>query len=168
MLPIVHGLPAGGAEELKRRFGGVVEACYRDVDQRVGRILEAVRGPETLVLVVSDHGFGRAPVPHRLRSEPYSGDHLDQGIILARGPGIAAGSVIQDASVLDVTPTVLARLGLPVAKDMRGNVLAAIVPDAAKVKHIATYEEAAQKEAIHAKGWPERTGPLRPTEAQMP
>src|SRR5690606_39019353 len=35
-----HGLPYQHAAELHKRFGRVVDACYRDVDQRVGRILE--------------------------------------------------------------------------------------------------------------------------------
>ena len=161
-----HGIDASRAEELKARFGGVVEACYRDVDARVGRILEAVRGPDTRVLVVSDHGFGNAKVPHQLKSEPYSGDHLDEGVILAAGPGIAAGSVIEGASVLDVTPTVLQALGLPVGGDMRGKVLGAIAPG--KAKTIPSYEKTPQTEVPHAGGWPARTIPPRPTAAQMP
>jgi hypothetical protein len=78
-----HAIPSALAPELKQRFGGVVEACYRDIDERVGRILSAARGPDTMVLIVSDHGFGEAPVPHPSRDEPYGGNHRDNGLLIA-------------------------------------------------------------------------------------
>lgn len=164
-----HGIRSDRAAELKQRLGGVVEACYRDVDARVGRLLEATRGPQTVVMVVSDHGFGRAAKPHTLAGEPYAGDHLDEGVILAAGPGIKKGGWIEGASILDVTPTLLAILGRPVAEDMRGRVLDDLfdgTPPA--VERIPTYEANPQLDAPHANGWPERKVPLRPTAAQMP
>jgi predicted AlkP superfamily phosphohydrolase/phosphomutase len=164
-----HGIPSDRAAELKKRFGGVVEACYRDVDARVGRLLDATRGADTVVMVVSDHGFGRPAKPHKLAGEPYAGDHLDEGVILAAGPGIKKDAWIDGASILDVTPTLLAILGRPVAEDMRGRVLGAlfdVTPPAAE--RIPTYETKPQLDAPHASGWPERKVPLRPTAAQMP
>ena len=35
-----------------------VEACYREMDRVVGRLLDEAAGPETHVFFVSDHGFG--------------------------------------------------------------------------------------------------------------
>jgi len=152
-----HGLPVDRADELHRRFGTIVEACYRDVDARVGRILAATRGPDTLVLIVSDHGFGNAPVPHKMADEPYSGDHLDDGVLLAAGPGIAAGSVVRGASVLDITPTVLHWLGRPVGDDMRGEVIGDLIGARARsVEHVATYEARPQTEVLRPEGWPVR------------
>ena len=152
-----HGLPEGDADELHRRFGRVVEACYRDVDERVGRILEATRGPDTLVLIVSDHGFGNAPVPHLMRDEPYSGDHLDDGVVLAVGPQVAAGSIIRGMSILDVTPTLLHRLGLAVASDMQGRVVSELTGAAAdQVRTLPSYEDAPQTEIPYPEGWPPR------------
>jgi len=52
-----------------------------------------------------------------------SGDHQLEGIIIAAGPAIRRGVALQQASVLDVTPTLLALLGLPVGRDMDGRVL---------------------------------------------
>ncbi|MEO0814019.1 MAG: alkaline phosphatase family protein, partial [Myxococcota bacterium] len=43
------GLPEKHAGELKERFGGAFQACYRDSDERLGRILKATAGPDTLV-----------------------------------------------------------------------------------------------------------------------
>ncbi|MCG3156571.1 MAG: hypothetical protein DKINENOH_03195 [bacterium] len=52
-----------------------------------------------------------------------SGDHQLEGILIAAGPAIRRGATLQQASVLDVTPTLLALLGLPVGRDMDGRVL---------------------------------------------
>jgi hypothetical protein len=166
------GLPTQNASELRARFAKSFEACYRDLDARVGRILEATQGPDTLVLVFSDHGFGHCERPHPFKSEPYGGVHLDQGVLLAMGPGITPGQWVEGASILDITPTVLRFLGLPVARDMRGRVLEQLLPPAMRGPQSAgstveTYEHRAQLDCPHADGYPKRKGPLRPTSAQM-
>ena len=56
-------------------------------------------------------------------TEAYSGEHDDAGIILAAGPGIAAGTMASEASIQDVAPTILGLVGLPAAMDMPGRVL---------------------------------------------
>jgi arylsulfatase A-like enzyme len=72
--------------------------------------------------VVSDHGFEADLI--RLPSGTLTGGHQSQrardGIVFARGRGIAAGDSVWNASVYDVTPTVLAWLGLPAGRDMQG------------------------------------------------
>jgi predicted AlkP superfamily phosphohydrolase/phosphomutase len=52
-----------------------------------------------------------------------SGVHHPDGIALFAGPGVRAGGTIQESSVLDVVPTLLALLGMPVGRDMDGRVL---------------------------------------------
>ena len=157
-----HGYPTDRSEELYRRFGNVVEQCYRDVDARVGRILEATRNDETLVLIVSDHGFGNAPIPHQMKAEPFSGDHLDDGILLATARGIKKGARIQGANVTDITPTVLHWLGLEVGKDMVGKVLTDLWEKKAKpIRYRPSYEKTPQNENEYPKGWPPRKKPRR-------
>lgn len=56
------------------------------------------------------------------RTEGYAGEHHEDGIILARGPGIGAGERVAAIPLLDVAPTALAMLGLPAANDMPGAV----------------------------------------------
>ena len=68
-----HKLDTSHTSELSKRFGRVVEACYRDVMLALGGFSTKQLGPDTLVLLISDHGFGDAPEPHRMRDEPYSG-----------------------------------------------------------------------------------------------
>jgi hypothetical protein len=53
-----------------------------------------------------------------------SGVHHLDGILVLKGPGIVPRSKpLPEASILDVTPTLLALLGLPVGEDMDGHVL---------------------------------------------
>jgi predicted AlkP superfamily phosphohydrolase/phosphomutase len=47
--------------ERRERFGTVIRDVYERVDAQVGRLLD-LAGEETLVLVVSDHGFGPQPL----------------------------------------------------------------------------------------------------------
>lgn len=51
------------------------------------------------------------------------GSHDEWGILLARGPGIAAGKEIDGARLIDLPPTILHAMELPVPSDMDGRVL---------------------------------------------
>ena len=90
---------------------------YRFVDELLGKLL-AGYGPEDLVLVMSDHGFeaGWDPVG------THDTDDARDGILLARGPGIPAGAEGATRTPVDIAPTVLNFLGLPLAEDMPGAV----------------------------------------------
>ena len=153
-----HKLSPNYAGELVRRYSRVVEQCYRDVDARIGRLLEQAAGPDTLVLLISDHGFGDSLEPHLIRGEPYGGNHLDDGIILARGPGIAARSRIEGVSILDITPTVLHYMGLPVGDDMAGKVIPALVGNKASkpVATVPTWEAKPQLKIPYREGYPKK------------
>jgi predicted AlkP superfamily phosphohydrolase/phosphomutase len=109
----------------RRRFGLVLEGAYARVDAIVGRAL-ATLGPDDLLLVVS--GFGMEPLSvdkrmleRYLGTPELSGTHEDapDGFMLAYGAVVAPGRKNR-ASVVDVVPTILYFLGLPVAHDMDG------------------------------------------------
>jgi hypothetical protein len=109
----------------RRRFGRVLGDYYAFVDSIVGRTLAALTGDD-LLLVVS--AFGMQPLSpgkrilERLVGNPdLSGTHerAPDGFLMALGPAVAPGRP-QRASVLDLTPTILYYLGLPVGRDMEG------------------------------------------------
>jgi len=52
-----------------------------------------------------------------------TGDHRLEGILIAAGPAFRAGAKPHDAVLLDVAPTVLHLLGVPIPDDMDGRVL---------------------------------------------
>jgi len=77
-------------------------------------------------VVLHHHGprgryFGRPP---ERKPELYdTGAHRRDGIFLAAGTGFARGARLERAALLDVLPTVLHALGVPVPQDAEGRVL---------------------------------------------
>lgn len=75
----------------------------------------------------------------------FSAFHSMEGVIIIYGNNIKRGKIIENATVFDVTPTVLYLMGFPIAKDMDGKVLKKAIQDDYLIKHpikiISTYEE---------------------------
>jgi len=75
-----------------------------------------------------------------------SGDHHPEGVFIAAGPGIRRGYRLDHASVLDITPTLLALLQLPIGRDMDGRVLQEIFEEksstARELQFVDTWEDA--------------------------
>jgi tetratricopeptide (TPR) repeat protein len=112
-------------ESLYERYRGVVTAGYRYHDMLLGRLLR-LAGPETTVILVSDHGFHPDHLrPTGIPKEPAGPavEHRSLGVIAMRGSGIRCDDRIYGANLLDIAPTVLTLFGLPVGRDMDGRVL---------------------------------------------
>jgi hypothetical protein len=99
------------------RARAAVEAYYEFTDDLVGLLVDRY-SEDDLVLVLSDHGF-EAMGKGRLTGGHTTPAALD-GVIFARGRHVRAGPVGETLRIEDVAPTVLAWLGLPVARDMDG------------------------------------------------
>ena len=115
-------MPAG-----HRKLGAALDAHLTRLDTYLGEVMDHA-GPKDVVMVISDHGYGdnpgHAPIL-RTYGESINPPHwhtLD-GFIAIAGGSVVRGAAISDATIRDVTPTVLALLGLPVARDMDGKVL---------------------------------------------
>ena len=113
------------SDEERLQHGRVLEQYYTHLDGIVGRAMTAL-GPDDLLLVVS--GFWMEPlslskrVLERIFSDPgLSGSHeqAPDGFVIAYGRQVAKGSFPR-ASVVDVAPTILYFLGLPIARDLDG------------------------------------------------
>jgi len=94
-------------------------------------------GPEDLTIVLSDHGFGAGAAIDRLTGI-HEVEEERSGLLFARGKGIRAGTQVEDTTGNDITPTVLAWLGLPVGEDMDGRPAAFIGPR--RVRSVPTYD----------------------------
>jgi hypothetical protein len=138
------------SEAERRKFGQVVDAYYRYLDSILGEYLQARREDEVLV-VLSAHGIEPLPVTRRVieafkGNTTLSGYHgaAPDGLIIYYGAGIAPGARIQQASVVDVTPTLLYLMGLPLGQDMRGGLLNQIFEKSLgpgrPVTYISSYE----------------------------
>ena len=120
--------------------GEAVADVYRQIDGLVGELRQAL-GPETIFVVASDHGQSPTFV-HRLYTQHR---HGPDGVLLLYGPGIRRGHRLESSHVLDVFPTVLALLGLPVPEDAEGRVLEGAFetpPDPGPARRVATYRNA--------------------------
>ena len=107
-------------------FKDVVTGRYRFFDMMLEALL-AHAGAGTTVLLVSDHGFKSDAL--RPAGQGWDGPvdwHRTFGIAVASGPGVRPGDRLYGASVLDVTPTALHLLGLPVGGDMDGRAWAEV------------------------------------------
>jgi len=113
------------SEAERERFGGVLNQYYGFIDMLVGREIEQL-GVNDVLLVVS--GFGMEPLSPGKRvleiiagNPQISGTHerAPDGFVLAFGAPVAVGRPNR-ASVVDLTPTILYFLGLPVGRDMDG------------------------------------------------
>jgi predicted AlkP superfamily phosphohydrolase/phosphomutase len=58
-----------------------------------------------------------------IRKATWSGDHRRYGILFIKGPGTKTAVPVEDARIIDVAPTVMHLLGLPVPSFMEGQVL---------------------------------------------
>lgn len=106
-------------------YKDVMAGCYRFHDLMLGRLIH-LAGEETTIILCSDHGFHSDHLrPKEMLREPAGPAiwHRDYGIVALAGPGIKRGEQIYGATLLDITPTVLNLLGLPVAEDMDGKPL---------------------------------------------
>jgi len=142
------------SEDDERRYGDVVRGYYKYVDEAMGRFIEAV-GPNCAVVMVSDHGFETKDdlkvrwergeeVRTKEGNKDVPWDHGVDGAFVFKGPGIKSGHSAADASVVDVTPTLLAYLGLPTAEDMDGRPMLDIFEPEFLAEHpveyVPTYE----------------------------
>jgi predicted AlkP superfamily phosphohydrolase/phosphomutase/tetratricopeptide (TPR) repeat protein len=120
----------------------LVDSMYRFHDMMLEHTLALV-DEDTYVVLVSDHGFKSdhsrmVKVP--LGPATPAIEHRPYGILAIKGPGIKKGEKIFGSTVLDVTPTLLHIMGLPVAKDMAGNVLSGAFTDFKIPEYIDSWE----------------------------
>lgn len=147
-MPPAMGFTRGIDPVLASAYGGVVSNFYRLQDRLVGELLAAVPA-DTVVMVLSDHGFANGkerPIdtPPDIEGTPGLWHTMD-GVLIVAGPPIRPGHLQIEPDLLDVTPTLLALLGLPAALDMPGHPISQIFRKGAEPRippiEVASYEE---------------------------
>ena len=111
---------------------------YIFTDRLLGGLMREA-GAGTDIIVCSDHGFGGGGQGVMA--------HKPDGIIFMAGPHVVKGGNISGATVLDITPTILAMYGLPTARDMDGRPIPggldeALLKRMARETRLLTYEPA--------------------------
>jgi hypothetical protein len=117
----------------RERFGDVVANYYVYQDGLLAQLLDAL-GDDVNVILVSDHGF-RPRLERKPGMPELTGEHDVIGVLIAAGPAFKSGGRVDGATILDVAPTALAVMGLPIAEDMDGRPLTEIIRD----EHLARF-----------------------------
>lgn len=137
-------------DEERRRFGSVLERHYAVIDDAIGRAIGSL-GADDLLVVVSGYGMEPMGVAKRLLAgavgdRGLSGTHeaAPDGFLMVFGAAAARGRLATRASIVDVVPTVLYFLGLPIGRDMDGYVRNDLFrrefTDARPITYIPTYD----------------------------
>ncbi|MHC4158433.1 MAG: alkaline phosphatase family protein [Planctomycetota bacterium] len=151
--------PRGVDLSKANRLGKFIPAIYEHNDIYLADLLSKIHS-NTVVIVVSDHGFqGSGRLPGKMGMVDYrplginrveklvrpvtvgmSGIHHIDGTLIASGGPIIPGAKFKvQPSIVDITPTILALMGLPVGKDMAGRVLKEIIDPKFITNHPITY-----------------------------
>lgn len=124
-------------------YHGVVEGVYRFQDMMLEKTLSYC-DEDTTVLIMSDHGFvsdnNRILKMPKISAAPAL-DHREFGIFVMAGPGIKKKEQIYGSTLLDICPTILHQMGLPIGEDMDGNVLEEIFEKPVTVNYVPSWDE---------------------------
>jgi predicted AlkP superfamily phosphohydrolase/phosphomutase/tetratricopeptide (TPR) repeat protein len=132
-------------------YKGVVNGAYRFHDMMLQTLVE-LAGPETTVILVSDHGFHSDHLrPRAIPSEPAGPavQHRNFGIVAIKGAHIKQDERIYGATLLDITPTILTLFGSPVGADMDGRVLVQSFEEPPEINRIPSWEQEAGDCGMH-------------------
>jgi predicted AlkP superfamily phosphohydrolase/phosphomutase len=125
----------GVIDEIRHRLRELLHpATGRPLVERVYERDEIYEGPQSslapdLTVVLSDWRYRTIGLydftTREVISEAFgpTGDHRMEGVFVGAGPAFQAGAKPQGADLLDIAPTVLHVLGVPVPSDMDGRVL---------------------------------------------
>ena len=135
-------------------YKDVVNSGYRFHDLMLGAYMD-LAGDDTTIIIVSDHGFHPDHLrPRELPNEPAGAaeEHRPYGMIAACGPGIKKDDLVFGANLLDVTPTILTLMGLPVGRDMDGKPLVNMFDQPVKVEYVDSWEQMPGDDGGHLAG----------------
>lgn len=139
-------------EEQFNLYKEVVKGAYKFHDMMLERLLE-LAGPDTTVILLSDHGFYSDHLRPKYIPKEHAGptvEHRPYGIFCMKGPQIKAGEKIYGTSLLDITPTILTLFGLPAGKDMDGKPLVKAFKEQPDPNIIESWENVSGECGMHS------------------
>jgi predicted AlkP superfamily phosphohydrolase/phosphomutase/tetratricopeptide (TPR) repeat protein len=145
--PRMQGVPENEFEI----YQDVVTGAYRFHDMMLERLLQ-LAGPQTTVILLSDHGFLSDHLRPRIGTDTFADPaawHRSHGIFCMKGPGVMADERIYGTSLLDVVPTILTLFGLPVGEDMDGKALIQAFETPPKIERIPSWESVPGESGMH-------------------
>jgi len=148
--------PVWSEKERVQILGSIREAFSNLKDPRSGSRLDVEvfskeevfngpympKAPDLIVAAWSDQGFNLKKGPHRVSKDGFclgieepplisgsewSGTHKMEGFFLAAGDKIMGGNVLKNIKIVDVFPTLLSILGLPIPQGIDGRFIKEII-----------------------------------------
>jgi hypothetical protein len=123
----------------------LLDRYYAFIDQEIGREMDGL-GAGDLLLVVSGFGMDRETLLKQLvaraRGEPDrpgTHDRAPDGFLIAFGSNVAPRPTLPRGSIVDIAPTALYYLGLPVGRDMDGFARVDLFLRSYQLEHPVTY-----------------------------
>ena len=132
-------------------YRNVIEAGYRYHDMMLHTLVQ-MAGPETTVILMSDHGFHADHLrPKQIPAEPAGPafEHRDFGIFVMAGPGVRHDTLLHGLGLLDITPTLLTLFGLPVGDDMDGRAIVEAFEDPPPSATIPSWDDVPGDAGLH-------------------
>ncbi|MFP4081601.1 MAG: alkaline phosphatase family protein [Candidatus Aminicenantes bacterium] len=138
-------------QEEINKYSTTIEKYYQFYDQIIGKYLASLKEDELLV-IYSPHGIEALPMWKRIvewilgnaEISAYH-EHAPHGVIFFYGKEIERGKNIKGMKLVDIVPTFLNYLGLPVGKDMDGTVQSSVFVEEFRMEnpvlYISSYEE---------------------------
>ncbi len=133
------------------RYGAVIERYYGYYDELIGKYLTGLKEDEILVVYSA---FGVEPLPlwkrfvERVLGDPEVSAYHElapEGVVIFYGRGIRKAKNTKTIQLVDIVPTLLYYLGLPVGRDMDGVVRSSFFSDDFRatnpVIYISSYED---------------------------
>ena len=77
-----------------------------------------------------------------------AGTHRPVGVFAARGPGIRQGASVEEMSILDVAPTLLHALGLPIPEEMEGRIREELYESSHLASNPVAFRKSSAKPAV--------------------
>lgn len=148
-------------QEEIQKYGAVIEKYYQFYDQIISKYLASLKEDE-LFIVCSPYGTEPLPFWKRvvewMLGNSYVSSYHEQapdGAVFFYGKGIVRGKNIETARLIDLAPTILYFLGLPVGKDMdgivRGSLFEREFTEENPVFTISSYEDVNIKKSTPSK-----------------
>ncbi len=133
-------------------YKNVINTTYQFHDLMLGTLMQ-LAGEDTTIIIVSDHGFHPDHLrPKELPNEPAgpAEEHRPFGMFAALGPGIKKDELVFGASLLDIAPTILTLMGLPIGRDMDGKPLLSAM-EAVTPVYIDSWDKISGEDGSHPK-----------------
>lgn len=103
----------------------VIDKVYKKEEIYTGPYIDALPDivfiPKSGYMTFEEYEFAASSVITRAKA--ISASHRLNGVLLMKGPGIKRGMHLKNANIMDLAPTILHVLGLPIPTDMDGRVL---------------------------------------------